>query len=89
MNTLDMIWKLCCALCAGLFISLTVRVGPRLRELADHNSELLGALIMLEWSHAGRCPFCGAFQPEGHHTYCKYREIFSRQRGYYGKKTTN
>ena len=88
MHTLDMIWILCCALCAGLFVSLTVRVGPRLRELADHNSKLLGALIMLEWSKAGRCPFCGATRLEGHFSYCNYREIFSRQKGYYGKEKT-
>jgi len=87
MNIIVMSTCIFAALACALMISVVVRTGPLLRELADHNSKLLGALIMLEWSSEGFCPFCGNPRIEGHADGCKYREIFFMLKGYYGKKT--
>ena len=72
-----------------LMLCVCARVGPKIRELADYNSKLLGTLIMLEWSNGFHCPLCGAYRLNKHFPDCRFLQIFAAQKGYYGKKKIN
>jgi hypothetical protein len=85
MKTLIEIGTCGAILAALLMIIICVRVGPFLQGLADKNAMLLGALIELEWSHNGKCPFCGANSKTKHFSDCRFLTIF-RRGNYYGKE---
>jgi hypothetical protein len=88
MKTLIEIGIGCAILACLLTIILCVRVGPFLKVLADKNARLLGALIELEWSHHGACPFCGADSKYKHFDGCRYLTTIFKRGNYCGKKKT-
>lgn len=81
-QTIGYLIAVCFLLTALIMISVSCRVGPIIRDLAeknkilaDRNSRLMGFLIQLEWHNGGHCLFCGSHRDNGHYPLCHYYEI--------------